>query len=212
MNYVQIIDICCKDLRRYLEVTLKTTRGVVTVKMRRLLRAELSPPDRTRYAHCLSRVLRRWRWKHGTYIIPRRDAERLLESFDELCRSARQVKSEERPKESPQPRQRKEDVVFISVAVPSDLLHAVDEYARQRGLSRAAVVRQAIQHLIEMRRALEELDKARDGPLRIVALRLPRDLLDAIDRRAASLKATRAVVIRYAIYRLIEKTKTETAP
>jgi len=131
----------------------------------------------------------------------------LLESFDELCRSARQVKSEERPKESPQPRQRKEDVVFISVAVPSDLLHAVDEYARQRGLSRAAVVRQAIQHLIEMRRTLEELDKARDGPLRIVALRLPRGLLHALNERAATLKATRSAMIRYAIYQLLRRIK-----
>ena len=208
MNYMQIVEICCKDLRRYLEETLaKSKGGVVTVKMRRLLRAELSPPDRTRYAHCLSRVLRRWRWKRDTYIIPRQDAEKLLESFDELCRSARQVKSEERPKESPQPRQRKEDVVFISVAVPSDLLHAVDEYARQRGLSRAAVVRQAIQHLIEMRRTLEELDKARDGPLRIVALRLPRGLLHALNERAATLKATRSAMIRYAIYQLLRRIK-----
>ena len=208
MNYTQIVDICCRDLRRYLETTLKTTRGVVTVKMRRLLRAELSPPDRTRYAHCLSRVLRGWRWKHGTYIIPRRDVEKLLESFDALCVSVKNAK----PRKESRPRRRKEEAAFISVALSGDLLRAVDEYARQRGLSRAAVVRQAIQELIEMRHTLEELNKARGGPLRIVALRLPRDLLDAIDRRAASLKATRAAVIRYAIYRLIEKTKTETTP
>jgi len=202
MNYTQIVDICCRDLRRYLETTLKTTRGVVTVKMRRLLRAELSPPDRTRYAHCLSRVLRRWRWKHGTYIIPRQDVEKLLESFDALCVSAKSV---ERPKESQQ-RQQKEDV-FISATLPGDLLRAVDEYARQRGLSRAAVVRNAVQQLIEMRRTLEELDKAREGQLRIVAFRLPRYLLDAIDRRAATLKATRAAVVRYAIYKLLQKVK-----
>jgi hypothetical protein len=71
------------------------------------------------------------------------------------------------------------------------------------------VVRQAIQQLIEMRRVLEELD-TRDGPLRVVALRLPRDLLDAIDRRATALKATRAAVIRYAICQLLQKIATQT--
>jgi len=208
MNYVQIVEICCRDLRRYLEDALRSARGgVVTVKMRRLLRAELSWSDRMRYAHCLSRVLHHYRWKSNTYVIPRQDAEKLLESFDELCQSA---KSAERPKEPPQPRRRKEDV-FISVAVPSDLLHAVDAYAWQHGLSRAAVVRNAIQQLIEMRRALEELDKARVGPLKIVALRLPRDLLRDLDERAAALKATRAALVRYAIYQLLQKTAARQA-
>jgi metal-responsive CopG/Arc/MetJ family transcriptional regulator len=206
MNYVQIVDVCCRDLRRYLETALKTAKGgVVTVKMRRLLRAELSPPDRVRYSRCLSRVLHAYRWG-AAYVIPRQDAEKLLESFDELCQSARQVKSAERPKE-PKPRRQKEDAVFISVAVPSDLLYAVDTYAHLHGVSRAEVVRQAIQKLIEMRHALEELDRARDGQLRVVALRLPRDLLTALNERAAALKATRAAVIRYAIYKLIEKIK-----
>jgi metal-responsive CopG/Arc/MetJ family transcriptional regulator len=209
MNYVQIVEICCRDLQRYLETALKTTRGgVVTVKMRRLLRAELSPPDRVRYARCLSRVLHAYRWG-AAYVIPRQDAEKLLESFDELCQSARQVKSAER---RPQPRRQKEDAVFISVAVPSDLLYAVDTYAYQHGVSRAAVLRQAIQKLIEMRHALEELDRARDGQLRVVALRLPRDLLHALNERAATLKTTRSAVIRYAIYKLIEKIKKPAAP
>jgi metal-responsive CopG/Arc/MetJ family transcriptional regulator len=211
MNYAQIAEICCRDLRRYLETALKTVKGdVVSAKIRRLLRAELSPPDRVRYSRCLSRVLHAYRWG-AAYVIPRQDAEKLLESFDELCQSARQVKSAERPKE-PKPRRQKEDVAFISVAVPSDLLHAVDAYAWQHGMSRAEVVRQAIQKLIDMRRVLEELDRARDGQLRVVALRLPRDLLHALNERAATLKATRSAVIRYAIYRLIEKIKEPAAP
>ena len=204
MNYEQIVKICCRDLRRYLEDALRSTRdGVVTVKTKRLLKVELSSPDRVRYSRCLSRVLHRWRWKSHTYVIPRHEVERLFGSFDELCQSARQVKSVERRGEKS--RRQKEEVAFISVAVPSDLLHAVDEYARQRGLSRADVVRNAIQQLIEMRRALEELDRARVGPLRVVALRLPRDLLDAVDRRAATLKATRAAIVRYAVYQLLQK-------
>jgi predicted DNA-binding protein len=65
-----------------------------------------------------------------------------------------------------------------------------------------------MQKLIEMRRTLEELDRARDGPLKMtVALRLPRGLLTALDEYAASLKATRAALVRYAVYRLIEKIK-----
>ena len=97
MNYVQIAEICCRDLRRYLEDVLRSTHGgVVTVKMKRLLRAELSPPARAHYAQCLSRILGAYRWKSNTYVIPRQDVGRLLESFDELCQSARQVKNVER--------------------------------------------------------------------------------------------------------------------
>jgi metal-responsive CopG/Arc/MetJ family transcriptional regulator len=147
--------------------------------------------------------LRQWRWKHGTYVIPRPDAEKLLETFDSLCVSAKSVGRRREPK----PRRQKEELVFIAVTLPSELLYAVDEYARQHGLSRSAVVRNAIQQLIEMRRALEELDEAREGQLRIVALRLPRDLLHALNERAAALKATRAAIVRYAIYKLLQKVK-----
>jgi metal-responsive CopG/Arc/MetJ family transcriptional regulator len=206
MNYVQIVEICCRDLRRYLETALRTTYGgVVTVKMRRLLRAELSPPDRAKYSMCLSRVLHRWRWGK-TYVIPRQDAEKLLETFDLLCVSAKNAK----PRKETKPRRQKEELVFIAVSLPDDLLHAVDTYAYQHGVSRSAVVRNAIQELIEMRRALEELDKARDGQLRIVALRLPSDLLHALNERAAALKATRAAVVRYAIRQLLQRITAQT--
>jgi len=212
-RWAQIVDTCCRDLRRYLEETLaKSKGGVVTVKMRRLLRVELSPPDRARYSICLSRVLHAYRWKSSTYIIPRRDAEKLLESFDSLCESVRQAKTVEK---RPQPKRRqrfKEELVFISVTLPNDALHAVDEYARLHGTSRSEVIRRAIQDLLEARRVLEELDKARDGSLKIVALRLPRDLLTALNQHAAALKATRSAIIRYAIYRLIEKIKEPVAP
>jgi metal-responsive CopG/Arc/MetJ family transcriptional regulator len=200
MNWEQITKICCRDLRRYLETALKNAKGgVVTVKMKRLLRAELSPSDRTRYAQCLSRILGAYRWK-SNYVIPRRDVEKLIETFDALCVYNAKLRMEPRSR-----RQKEEEEAFISVAVPSGLLRAVDDYARQRGLSRSAVIRSAVQQLIEMRRALEELDKARDGPLKIVALKMPRDLLDAVDERAAALKATRSAVVRYAIRQLLQK-------
>jgi len=206
-RWAQIADACCRDLRRFLEEALaKSKGGVVTVKMRRLLRAELSLPDRARYAHCLSRVLHAYRWKSSTYVIPRQDAEKLLESFNELCQSVRQVKAAERL----QPK-RHQEFVFISVAMPNDLINAVDEYARRRGLPRSEVIRRAIQELLEARRTLEELDRARDGDLDVVALRLPRDLLDALNQHAAALKAARSAVVRYAIYTFLQKIK-EAAP
>jgi len=203
-RWEQLVAVCCRDLRRYLESALRNTRGgVVAVKMRRLLRAELSLPDRARYSICLSRVLHAYRWKSSTYVIPRQDAEKLLESFDSLCELAKRTKAVER---RPQPKRRqKEEFAFIAVTLPDDLLRAVDEYARRRGLSRSEVIRHAIQQLVEMRHMLEELDRARDGPLKIVALRLPRDLLHALNERAAALKATRSAVVRYAIHMLLQR-------
>jgi metal-responsive CopG/Arc/MetJ family transcriptional regulator len=205
MNYAQVVEICCRDLRRYLEYALKNAKGgVVTVKMKRLLRAELSLSDRARYARCLSNILHTYRWKSDTYIISRENVEKLLGSFDALCELAKQVKSAERSRE---PKRPKEKLVLIAVSLPNELLRAVDAYAQYMNMSRSDVVRQAIQQLIELRKALEELDKARDGPLERVSLHLPRDLLTALDEYAASLKATRAALVRYAVYRLIEKIK-----
>jgi metal-responsive CopG/Arc/MetJ family transcriptional regulator len=206
MNYAQVVDICCRDLRRYLEYALLNTRGhVVTVKMRRLLRAELTWPDRIRYSRCLSRILRRWRWGDA-YVIPRQDASELLETFDALCESIKHVKPRSRPK----PRRPKEEMVFISFTLPNDLAHALDSYAQRIGAPRSAVIRQAIQQLIDMRNALEEIDKARNGPLHVVAFRLPKAMLDALNQRVASLKATRAALIRYAIHEFINRMKEST--
>jgi len=209
-RWEQIADTCCRDLRRYLETALKTTRGgVVTVKMRRLLRVELSMPDRIRYSICLSRILGQWRWG-SAYVIPRQDVEKILESFDSLCESVRQVKAVEK---RPQPKRRQrlmEEVVFISVTLPNDLLRAVDEYARRHGTSRSEVIRRAIQDMLEARDTLEELDRAKNGDLEIVALRLPLSLLNTLNEYSAALKATRSAIIRYAIYQFIQKISEET--
>jgi metal-responsive CopG/Arc/MetJ family transcriptional regulator len=209
MNYAQIVETCCRDLRRYLEYALKTARGgVISVKMKNLLKAELSLSDRIRYSTCLSRILYPWRWKHGSYVILRRDAEKLLESFDSLCESVKNA----RRRSEPRPRRPREELVPIAVTLPNDLLRALDEYARLHNTSRSAVVRRAVQQLLDMRHVLEELSRARDSPLKIVALRLPLSLLNALNERAASLKAPRSAIIRYAVHKLIEKIKTETAP
>jgi len=208
MNYAQIVEICCRDLRRYLKYALKNTRGgVVSVKLKRLLRAELSPSDRARYSSCLSRVLHQWRWGDA-YVIPREDVEKILETFDELCQSA---KNASRRRES-RPRRPREEAVLIAVSLPNDLVHALDAYAQYMNMSRSAVVRHAVQQLLDMRKALEEFDKARSGELMRMALRIPTSLLNALNEYAATFKATRSAVIRYAISRLIEKTKTEATP
>jgi metal-responsive CopG/Arc/MetJ family transcriptional regulator len=207
MNYVQIVEICCRDLRRYLEIALKTTHGgVVTVKMRRLLRAELSPPDRARYSMCLSNVLRQWRWKHGTYIIPRLDAEKLLETFDALCESAKNMKRR-RPKPPPRPKtepRRKEEMVLTTLLLPPPLLHVLDEYARERRMSRSAVIRYAIYLLISKYKGLH-IEPIHEKPLERVSFHLPRDLLSSLDEYAAALQTSRASIVRYAVARMLRR-------
>ncbi len=202
MNYAHVVDICCRDLRRYLETALKTARGgVVTVKMRRLLWAELSPSDRARYSRCLSNILRQWRWG-GSYVIPRQDAEELLESFDELCQSA---KATQYKKSKQKEERRREGLVLISFLLPEDLLRAVDAYAQHMNMSRSEVIRSAVQQLIDLKHVLEEINKARFGRLERVALRLPSDLLDALSRYCATLKVPRSALVRYAIMRMLRR-------
>jgi predicted DNA-binding protein len=156
MNYVQIVDICCRDLRRYLRNALINTKGgVVTVKMWRLLRVELSPPDRTRYSMCLSRVLHAYRWKDATYVIPRQDVETLLKNLDAACESAKNVKR----RREPQPR---EKMVRISVCLPRKMLQMLDSYAAELKTTRAAVIRRAIAQMLKV--AEEQMPLAAQAP------------------------------------------------
>jgi len=74
---------------------------------------------------------------------------------------------------------------------------------------RSAVIRQAIQRLLDVRDVLEEVNKAKDSPLEVVAFRIPVDMLDAVSQYAAELKTTRSALIRYAIYNFLQKIKTE---
>ena len=154
MNYVQIVDICCRDLRRYLQNALINTKGdVVTVKMWRLLRVELSPPDRKRYSICLSRVLHQWRWKNAAYVIPRQDVETLLKNLDAVCESAKNVKrrKESQPNPPPQPPKK---MVRISFHLPREMLQMLDNYAAELKTTRSAVIRRAIAQIL--RKVAEE--------------------------------------------------------
>ena len=153
MNYVQIVDICCRDLRRYLQNALINTKGgVVTVKMWRLLRVELSPPDRTRYSMCLSRVLHAYRWKDAVYVIPRQDVETLLKNLDAACESAKNVKR----------RRSREKMVRISFCLPRQILQALDEYAAELKTTRSAVIRRAIAQMLKV--AEEQMPLAAQAP------------------------------------------------
>jgi metal-responsive CopG/Arc/MetJ family transcriptional regulator len=208
MNYAQVVDICCRDLRRYLETALVNTRGgVVTVKMRRLLRAELSPPDRARYSTCLSNILNPWRWGKA-YVIPRRDAEKLLETFDELCASVRPRRG---PK--PAPPWRRGEMVQTMLYLPTQMLHLLDDYAREMHTSRSEIIRYATYQLLMKYRGAEPAAPERMWPyaervhtkqLMRVSLHLPPDLLAALDEYAAALQTTRASIVRYAVARMLK--------
>jgi metal-responsive CopG/Arc/MetJ family transcriptional regulator len=212
MNYVQIVDICCRDLRRYLQNALANTKGgVITVKMRRLLRVELSPPDRARYSTCLSRVLHPYMWKSGTYIIPRQDVEKLLETFDELCQSVKQRRRREPKPRPPSRRHEREELVLTTLHLPPPLLHVLDEYAKERNMTRSAVIRYAIHLLIsKYKTPREDVERAHEKPLARVSFHLPRDLLTALDEYAAALQTTRASVVRYAVARLLKRLEEAT--
>jgi metal-responsive CopG/Arc/MetJ family transcriptional regulator len=212
MNYAQVVDICCRDLRRYLEYALLNTRGhVVTVKMRRLLRAELTWPDRIRYSKCLSRILRRWRWG-GAYVIPRQDAAELLETFDALCESIRHVRPRRGPK--PVPPWRQGEMVQTMLCLPTPMLHLLDDYAREMRTSRTEVIRYAIYQLLAKYRGAEPVAPEHRWPyaehvhtkqLVRVSLHLPPDMMAALDEYAAALQTTRASIVRYAVARMLKR-------
>ena len=222
MNWGQIVEICCRDLRRYLEHAVQTTRGsVVSVKMRRLLRAELSPSDCVRYARCLSRILHQWRWG-GAYVIPRQDAEMLLASLDAFCELAKR----RRQRRGGRRYQRLGgDAALVSVTLPFDLLRALDEYAARAGMSRSAAIALAVQQLIETRDAPKPVRASAPlahvtfrvrtdllATLAHVTFRVRTDLLATLDRYAATLKAPRSALVRYALERLLLQAEPQTAP
>jgi metal-responsive CopG/Arc/MetJ family transcriptional regulator len=204
-HQAQITEICCRDLRRYLEHALRATHGgVVSVKMRRLLRAELLPSNRVRYSACLRRILSNYRWKGDTYVIPRRDAELLLQNLDSLCAALKNKRKEAQPRRQRQEK-RREEVRLIAITLPNDLLRAVDAYAQRTNKTRSEVVREAIHQLIAMYHVLEELNRAKDGKMAQVTLRIESVLLRTLDEYAARLKAPRSAVVRYAVMQMLER-------
>ncbi len=152
MNYAQVVEMCCRDLRRHLEEVLKSARGyVVSVKTSRVAPSRAL---RRRYAACISAVLGQFR--HGrAYVMTKRDVEVILENFDNLCprKEEKDVKPSVKPTDMTPSGER---MIIISFHLPGNLLAALDEYARQKGISRAAAVRLAIAQLLEEMRATKE--------------------------------------------------------
>jgi len=234
VSYAQVVDICCRDLRRYLEYALVATRGsVVTVKMSRVMQVAPAPRDRKRYERCLGGVLRRWRWSTGVYVVPRRDAEILLNSFDEICTSATRSQAtairSQRPAEAAQridttthlpPADR--EMVMISFHAPHMLVQALDEYAQQKNTTRSDIIRKAVQQLIEKYRDVEaDLHRptaltappvAQEDELECVTFHETRYIAELLDSYAAALQVTRSDVIRGAIWRLIDKMRAAKEP
>jgi Arc/MetJ-type ribon-helix-helix transcriptional regulator len=224
MNYAQIVEICCRDLQRYLEYALKATRGgVVTVRMNRVMQVAPPPLDRKRFERCLSAVLSRWRWSTGVYVVPRRDAETLLSSFDELCapvarnqRAAQHIDTATHlpPTAEHTPENADGKMVLITFHVPHALVQALDRYAQRKNATRADIIREAVQQLIEKYRGVEA-DLHRPTALAVppiaqeelvyVGFPETRYIIELLSRYAAALQVARADVIRAAIKQLIDK-------
>jgi len=193
------VDVCCRDLKQYLQHALASAKGgVISVKLRRLLRAELTHSDRMKYAKCLHRILAPWRWR-SMYVIPRQAAEQMLKSLDRLCTLASAKRRRRRLPNQPR-------AASIAVRIPAGLLHAVDAYAQHIGTTRSVVIRYAVQQLTATCNALkepDETDEMRDGPMKFVTFRLPVYMLDALEECAKALNATRSELIRHAIVHIL---------
>jgi len=133
---------CCATLRTYIEHKLTSAKGgVVSVKVAHLTKdAELLP----RYSHCLSKLLRPYR--HGSgYVIPRAEAQELLDQLEQRC-----VSLMKRKKGVGERRQtRKGKIPVVTFLVASDELAALDRYAEEVGATRSDVIRRAIEQLLE---------------------------------------------------------------
>jgi Arc/MetJ-type ribon-helix-helix transcriptional regulator len=219
MNYEQVVAICCRDLRRYLEYALTTTHGgVITVKMNRVM--QVAPLDRRRYAMCLGAVLRRWRWSAGIYVVPRREAETLLSRFDEFCASATRNQTatvrNRRPAETVQHTARPagEKMPLVTFHLPPALARALDTYVRRKNMTRSAVVRTAIAQLIEKYRNVETdiqypvalaVPPIAQDELVCVTFHETRYVVELLDMYAVALQVDRSDVVRTAIRQLLDK-------
>jgi len=156
MNYEQIVEVCCRDLRRYLETALASAKGdVVSVKTSRVA------PDksmRRRYAACISKVLRRFR-RGRTYVMTKEEAAEVVEAFGQLCLQRIEKKKSEKPPRRPP--LFGEKMILISFHLSPAELRCLDEYAREKNMTRSAVIRYAIAEMLEK---MKELSLAQVAP------------------------------------------------
>jgi Ribbon-helix-helix protein, copG family. len=163
----EIWEKCCRDLKVYLESALAGAKGgVISVKLNRLLEVSGSYAWKRRYAWCLSKVLHRYKFNIGLYVLTRQQAEELLNILDAACAEAGgRKKQRETTREEPAPpdnrKQEKlvaeampindgEKMYTISFRLPRALLQALEEYARRLGLTRSDVIRMAVNQMLKM--------------------------------------------------------------
>jgi hypothetical protein len=173
---------CCQDLRRCLETALAGARGgVVSVKLNRVLEVGHAHMWKRHYAWCLSRLLRRYKFSDGLYVLTRQQAEELLNNLDALCAELLRAERQEKKKEKPEQKEPElpravpvgyvddgEKMPNVSFHLPRALLQALDEYAHERGLTRSDVIRMAIRQMLDKMRAAEEEAAEKEEPEYIV--------------------------------------------
>jgi len=172
---------CCQDLRTYLEKAVAGARGgLISVKVDRVVAVGRAHAWKKRYAWCLSKLLRRYRFSMGLYVLTKQQAEQLLDSLDALCavlHAEKQKKKQEDPEHEkqataadPAPAAEAgpvgearlvefadgEGMPTVSFHLPRALLHALDEYARRMNMTRSDVIRMAIRQMLDKMRAAEE--------------------------------------------------------
>jgi len=167
----EVIEQCCLDLRRYLETALAGARGgLISVKVDRVVAVSRAYMWKKRYAWCLSKLLRRYRFSIGLYVLAKQQAEELLASLDALCAELhtrrREKKQEEhkkqaKPSTDPAPAALVdcvdgEGMPMVSFHLPRALLQALDEYARRMNLTRSDVIRMAIRQMLDKMRSEEQ--------------------------------------------------------
>jgi predicted DNA-binding transcriptional regulator len=137
------VAMCCDALRTHIGHKLTSAKGgVVSVKVTHLTKdARLLP----RYSHCLSRLLKPYRLGSG-YVIPRTEAQELLNRLEQLCGSLVRRKDGDG---STRRRQSRGDMPTVSLFIARDTLAALDRYAEEAGVTRSDVIRQAIRQLLE---------------------------------------------------------------
>ena len=138
-------DMFCADLKEYLEngieMTKRRRRCCVMILLKTMIRKEGRKRFHAQYATMLKKMLLRYMYSRGMYIIPLEDAEKILADIDQLCRPLKSEKEEEK--------QSKEKMVLISFHLPKNMLEEVDKYAEAEGINRSEAIRKAVEEMLK---------------------------------------------------------------
>jgi len=146
-------EMCCRDLRRYLEAVLTNSRGgVISVKTSRVAQDKAA---RWSYGQCLASLLRRYKLRTA-YVLTRDEARELLRNLDCTKRSVARKKDKTGRKPRRRPPLFGEKMVLISIHLPPPMLQILDEYAARLGTTRSAVIRYAISEMLQQIRRFAE--------------------------------------------------------